>query len=270
MMKAGPFFAAAVTVVSLVIGQSPAAAQTEDPFAPFLGIWSGVFTTQDNEFWGFEDFTCFPGCSLAAYEQTIGVLSDPANDQLPFGAIMGMSGEFAVEHLKSILTPIGQQIQQANTGDNDPKLYCQPYGFVREVTNPLPMQITRDGDILLFRYEEWSLLRPVYTDGRPRPQYMTPTMLGHSVARIEDGALVIETSGVLPDRFSDFSQGGYTGALTAEERYTIHENPRRLELTLTLTDPVVLTEPHVMTKTWLYTPDVELVQDVCSEYPGKF
>jgi hypothetical protein len=99
---------------------------------------------------------------------------------------------------------------------------------------------------------------------------MTPTMLGHSVARIEDGALVIETSGVLADRFSDFSQGGYTGALTAVERYTLHEDPRRLELTLTLTDPIVLTEPHVMTKTWLYTPDVELVQDFCSEYPGKF
>lgn len=262
--------AGSVTVIALLIGQSPASAQSEDPFAPFLGTWSGVFTTQDSEFWGFEDFTCFPGCSLAAYEQTIRVLSDPANDELPFGAIMGMSGEFAAEHLTSILTPIGRQIQQANTGENDPKLYCQPYGFVRQVTNPLPMQITHDGDILLFRYEEWSLLRPVYTDGRPRSQYMTPTMLGHSVARIEDGVLVIETSGVLADRFSDFSQGGYTGALTAVERYTLHEDPRRLELTLTLTDPIVLTEPHVMTKTWLYTPDVELVQDFCSEYPGKF
>jgi hypothetical protein len=99
---------------------------------------------------------------------------------------------------------------------------------------------------------------------------MTPTLLGHSVGRIEDGALIIEPSGVVPDRISDFTRGGYTSALTAVERYTIHEDPRRLELTLTLTDPVVLTEPHAMTKTWLYTPDVDLVQDVCSEYPGKF
>ena len=39
-----------------------ASAQTEDSLEPFLGIWSGVFTTQENEFWGVEDFNCFVGC----------------------------------------------------------------------------------------------------------------------------------------------------------------------------------------------------------------
>ena len=183
---------------------------------------------------------------------------------------MGMTGEFANDHLDSILTPIGRQIKQANTLDNDPKLYCQPYGFVREVMNPLPIHITRDGDNLLVRYEEYSLLRPIYMDGSQRPQYMTPSMLGHSVGRIENGELVVETTGMLADRFSDATQGGYTSALTAVERYTVLENPRRLELILTLEDPIILTEPHVMTKTWLYTPDVELVQDSCGDYPGKF
>ncbi|MGD2167787.1 MAG: hypothetical protein PVF63_06735 [Gammaproteobacteria bacterium] len=269
-MKQSVIRGAGVGCLALVIAGSPVFAQSEDPFAAFLGTWSGVFTTQDSDFWGLEDFTCFPGCSRAGYEQTIGVLSDPANDDLPFGAIMGMSGQFANEHLQTVLTPIGRQIQQANTNENDPKLYCQPYGYVRQVTNPLPMRITRDGDQLLFRYEEWSLLRAAYTDGRPRPQYMTPTMLGHAVARIEDGAMIIETTGVLPDRISDFTQGGYTGALTGIERYTVHDDPRRLELELTLTDPIVFTEPYVMTKTWLYTPDVELVQDSCGDYPGKF
>jgi hypothetical protein len=33
---------------------------------------------------------------------------------------------------------------------------------------------------------------------------------------------------------------------------------------------LILTEPYVVTKTWLYTPDVELVQDRCAERPGKF
>jgi hypothetical protein len=249
---------------------SPAYAQDADPFAPFLGTWSGVFTTQESDFWGLEDFTCFPGCSLAAYEQTIDVLSDPANDALPFGAIMGMSARFSIEHLQSVLTPVGRQIQQANTAENDPKLYCQPYGYVRQVTNPLPMTITREDDHLLFIYEEWSRMRPAYTDGRPRPEYMTPSMLGHSVARVENGVMIIESSGILADRLSDFTQGGYTGELRGVERYTVHENPRRLELELILTDPAVFTEPYRMTKTWLYTPDVELVQDTCGDYPGRF
>ena len=60
-----PFRSLAVMLVVAGVPQLPAVAQTDDPFAAFLGIWSGVFTTQDHEFWGFEDFTCFPGCSLA-------------------------------------------------------------------------------------------------------------------------------------------------------------------------------------------------------------
>jgi len=169
-----------------------------------------------------------------------------------------------------MLTPLGKQVRAANKPENDPKfLNCQPYGFVREVTNPLPMRISRDGEHLLVRYEEWSLLRPIYMDGRAQPTHSTPSLLGHSVGRVENGALIVETTRVTPDLISDSSQAGHSGELTAVERYTVHDNPRRLEVTLTLTDPVTFTKPLVVTKTWLYTPDVELVQDTCSQQPGK-
>jgi hypothetical protein len=49
----------------------------------------------------------------------------------------------------------------------------------------------------------------------------------------------------------------------------VHDNPRRLELTFALTDPAMFTKSLVVTKTWLYTPDVEIVQDTCSQQPGK-
>ena len=169
-----------------------------------------------------------------------------------------------------MLTPLGRQVRAANQPENDPKfLNCQPYGFVREVTNPLPMQISRDGEHLLVRYEEWSLLRPIYMDGRPQPTHRTPSLLGHSVGRVENGALIVETTRMTPDLLSDETQVGHSGELTAVERYTVRQNPHRLELTLTLTDPVTFTKPVVMTKTWLYTPGVELVQDTCSQQPGK-
>jgi hypothetical protein len=31
----------------------------------------------------------------------------------------------------------------------------------------------------------------------------------------------------------------------------------------------MFTEPLVITKTWLATPDIELVQDTCNQQPGK-
>lgn len=242
----------------------------DDPLAPFLGTWSGVFTTQDNEFWGLEDWACFAGCSARAREDLIAMIDDPANDEVPADALMGQSWGAAAEHMATILTPEGRLVQGENTGENDPKLHCQPYGFVREVTNPLPITISREGDHLLFRYEEWSQLRTVYMDGRAHPEHRTPTMLGHAVGRVEDGVLIIETARVTPDRISDFTNAGYSTELTGVERYTVHDNPRRLELELTVEDPVMLTEPYEIVKTWLATPDVELVQDVCSELPGQF
>lgn len=240
------------------------------PFAPFLGTWSGVFTTQDNEFWGLEDWVCFAGCPPEAREHMAALLDDPANDERPVRDLMGESWGFGAQALTALLTPEGLAVQQENTPTNDPKLHCQPYGFVREVTNPLPIVIQLDGDTLLFRYEEWSLLRTVYLDGRPHPEHQTPTLLGHAVGRIEDGALVIETARVTPGWISDFTQAGYSAELTGVERYTVHDNPRRLELELTIVDPVTLTGPHKLVKTWLATPDVELVHDMCSELPGKF
>lgn len=247
-----------------------AAGQAANSVEPFLGTWSGVFTTQEHEYWTFADIQCFVGCTQDFYDGLTKLLADPANDALPAMALSGQANAASLAVLDAMLTPVGKQVRAANLPENDPKfLNCQPYGFVREVTNPLPMQITRDGNDLRVRYEEWSLLRPIYMDGRAHPTHNTPSLLGHSVGRVENGALIVETKRVTPDLISDTSQAGHSGELTAVERYTVRQNPHRLELTLTLTDPVTFTKPLVVTKTWLYTPDVEIVQDTCSQQPGK-
>jgi hypothetical protein len=247
-----------------------AAAQTADPVAPFLGTWSGVFTTQSNDYWTFADIQCFVGCPLDFYDELGALLADPANDETPAMALSARASAASLARLDAILTPLGKQVRDANKPEDDPKFVnCQPYGFVREVTNPLPMQIRRDGDHLVVRYEEWSLLRNIYLDGRAHPTHATPTLLGHSVGRVEDGTLTVETRNVTPDRISDATQAGHSGELTAVERYVVRDDPRRLELTLTLMDPVMFTAPLVITKTWLYTPDVEIVQDTCSQQPGR-
>lgn len=245
-------------------------AQSGSSLEPFLGTWSGVFTTQDNEFWNVEDLGCFAGCGRDGYEYLASLLDDPANDERPVAELMAEASAFTVESFSANLKPPAKLIQQENTFANDPKLHCQPYGFVRQVTNPLPIRLRLLGDHLLIEYEEWSLLRTVYMDGRDHPEYRSPSLLGHSIGRIENGSLIIETARVTPDRVSDESQAGHSGQLTGVERYTVHDNPRRLELELTVEDPATFTEPYVVTKTWLSTPDVELLQDSCGDLPGVF
>lgn len=245
-------------------------AQAADPAAPFLGTWSGVFTTQSNEYWTFADVQCFVGCPRDFYNHLSALLADPANDEIPAMALSAQAAAASLAVLDTLLTPVGKEVRAANRPEDDPKFVnCQPYGFVRQATNPLPLQIRRDGDHLVVRYEEWSLFRNIYLDGRAHPAHKTPSLLGYSVGRVEDGALIVETKGVTPDLISDASLAGHSGELTAVERYTVHENPRRLELTLTLRDPVMFTAPWVVTKTWLYTPEAEIVQDTCAQQPGR-
>ena len=77
-----------------------ASAQTADPVAPFVGTWSGVFTTQENEYWTFADIQCFVGCAQDFYDHLSKLLADPANDDTPAFALSGESSAASVDASK--------------------------------------------------------------------------------------------------------------------------------------------------------------------------
>jgi hypothetical protein len=258
---------ASATLAACAPGGSPPA-----PPPDFTGVWSGAFTTQDSGYWELEDLTaCFPGCSPAARAYYASVIEDPANDAKPVQALWGMATAFMREELAKKSTPEGLAIQAANTEANDPNFRCVPYGLARAAVNPLPIEIRRDGENLTIVYEEWNQSRTIYMDGSAEPANLAPTRLGYSVGRYDGDALVIETTAVEANLYYDFqSGGGHSAGATFVERYTMADDPRRLELTMTITDPATLLEPHVIEKTWLATPEIALVEDRCGDVPGKF
>jgi hypothetical protein len=234
------------------------------------GTWSGVMTTRDNDFWRVEHWACFNGCTDQAVAHIRQLLDDPANDKIPVEALLGMTWGFSRQEMKPRLTEPSLEIFDAINDETDPTLNCEPYGFAREVVNALPIKIRRDGDNLVIDYEEWSETRTIHMDGRDHPQDPTPTMMGHSVGHFEGDTLVVDTVGLKPDIFyPQWSGGGYSEQAHAVERYTVAENPRRLELTVTIDDPKMLREPYTFSKVWLYTPDLELVHDSCKDYPTR-
>jgi hypothetical protein len=251
----------------MLAGRSLAAASQR-----FEGVWSGVFTTQGNAFWQVEDFGCFAGCTPGSYAYLVKLLDDPANDDKSSQELMGLSYAFMRKELASKSTPAGLALQKKNTPTNDPTLLCKPYGLVREAVDPLPISIRNEGRNLVIDYEEWNETRTIHMDGGgPPASSAKATPLGYSVGRYEGDTLVIETTHISPDIYFSFESGGaYSGQTRVVERYTVLDNPRRLSLKMTVTDPVTLREPQVIVKTWLWTPDVKLVKDRCKDVPGKF
>ena len=94
--------------------------------------------------------------------------------------------------------------------------------------------------------------------------------MGHSIGRYEGDALVVDTVAIQGDIFYSFiTSGGYADGAHATERYTIQDNPRRMNVEITIEDPVMLREPYTVSKTWLYTPDAALIADSCEDYPTR-
>lgn len=255
-MQQRMFLCAAALAVSPVT-----AAESERP--DFSGVWSGYLTTDQHPFWRIEDLVCFPGCPSVVRERIIEVTRNggPSPDQ------QAEDAAFLLEYQLGIATPEGRSRLLAAPTEEDLATYCEPYGVLREALNPLPMQIFDNGTTLEFKYEEWSLNRTVYLSDAPLPE--EPSPLGHSIGHFENDTLVIETSALTGDYYP-LRQGSYSDAATIVERYSIEEEPRRLLLMLTITDPVTLTSPYSWSKTWLFTPEVELIEDSCEDIPGEF
>lgn len=260
-----PIFATAVAFVLCLEG-----VQAQGTHPDFTGIWSGNFTTKDNEFWQLEDFTlCFAGCTPTSRQHFASLIDDPANDDQSVQELLGQMDGFVRQELAEKSTPEGLALQETNTMANDPTLQCKPYGIVRAAANPLTMAIRQDGEHLIIEYEEWNQSRTIYMDGRDHPIRLTPTPLGHSVGWFDGDELIIDSAGIEADIYFSFqSGGGYSDQASVIERYTIRDNPQHLVLEMTVTDPVTLVEPHVIEKIWLSTPDVEMVEDSCGDVAG--
>jgi hypothetical protein len=262
---------ALVLVISSCVA-SDAFAQNDT--AEFEGVWSGWLTTQEHPAWQVEDYLCFVGCPKVSYEHLTTLLDNPANDARPLNELTGETRDFITAYLRERSTPDGIALMDGNSEANDTNLDCHPYDFVRAATNPLPFQISRDGATLVLNYEEWNRVRTVYLDGRAFPETLEPSSLGYSVGRVEDGALVIETRGLVASTYPPITinaAGGHSEQLRGIERYTVAPGDTAvLTLELTLEDPGTLTEPYVYYKRWIATPEIELLTDSCSDKPGVF
>ncbi len=86
--------------------------------------------------------------------------------------------------------------------------------------------------------------RHLYLDGRPHPSLAswTPTNQGHSVARYEQGDLIVETRGIVAGNVT--AGGRRTPETTMTERFHLSPGGQRLTITYTWTDPKIYMKPH--------------------------
>lgn len=103
--------------------------------------------------------------------------------------------------------------------------------------------MTQSADKVLIT-REGAGARYLYLDGRPHPNLAswTPTNQGHSVARYEQGDLLVETVGINAGNVT--AGGRRTPETKLTERFHLSQNGQRLTITYTWTDPKIYVKPH--------------------------
>ncbi len=141
---------------------------------------------------------------------------------------------------------------------------CSPKGMPNIMEQPNPMQFVDQGDEILLRMEEYDTVRVISMRPTSADEPLPPSILGRSVGHWDGATLVVDTDRI---SWTYFNQRGLrqSEAIELVERFTPSENGARLDYELTITDPVLFTEPAVLTKSWVWVPGDEVLPFDCTE-----
>lgn len=150
---------------------------------------------------------------------------------------------------------------------DDPQVFCDTPGLIRQAgQTPHSIRITQHEDRVSFEYEEYGIDQDVYfASATPEPG--VKTHFGNSVARYEDGALVVETVNLLSElivgaghRLSDQA--------TVVQTYTRVDEPgysSLLKIKTIATDPLYLDDEFELVNIKIAFADYDFIENGCIE-----
>ncbi|NKB35655.1 MAG: hypothetical protein GKR93_00610 [Gammaproteobacteria bacterium] len=262
----------ALTTYSVATG----AHTTREKNPDLNGLWANALLTPEDERWRIEDIACArTGCSLAGFIYLQSLLNDEKNAERSVKELFFDMRDYEKEFNKDMLTPLGLKKQAEYKPSDGAALDCKPDGdsLRHQITAPVPMHIEQLEDRIIIRYEYWNAVRTVYLDGRSYPEGTPATRLGHSLGRYEGQTLIIETTNVIPNVTGVPGGGAFAPSADTKfvERYTLNPEDNRLDLELTIVDPVHFRKPYGNQRSYLPAPsDWELDEFVCEAITGEY
>ncbi len=141
--------------------------------------------------------------------------------------------------------PSGPSVRQVPAATaNDPVDQCDPIGYPRMQLYELrTIELVQSTNQVIYLNQFYGNFRVIWTDGRELPKDPDPRWNGYSVGKwVDDYTFVVETVGLNPKTWLDHAGRPHSDQLHVEERFhrIDHDN---MELTVTITDPKMYTEP---------------------------
>ena len=156
-----------------------------------------------------------------------------------------------------------QQWESYDAEQGDYAGACLPFGLLRSVGGPHPIQIIQNDKYISMNYEQNSWFHVTPIDGRPHPKNPDATWFGNSVGKWDGDTLVIDTIA-----FNGKTKVDTIGHPVSDQLHTIERFTRpdlgHIAYTLTIDDPKAYTKPWTTVRNWYLRPDWEIM-----EYSGE-
>jgi hypothetical protein len=160
-----------------------------------------------------------------------------------------------------------QKVENFSESDN-PFNRCIITGPPRAMLTLPKFQWFNDGNVITIDRDLWPEKRVIHLD--PETLATQSSAFGHSVGWFENDELHVRSDHFTSEPWALFWGLDSSEQLTLRERYWLSEDGLRLNVEMTISDPVMLLEPVVLTHQWKKVPDTPLTHAECSEDNANF
>ncbi len=148
---------------------------------------------------------------------------------------------------------------------DDPVLkLCLPPGTPRIYLQPFPFQIVQTPKEILMLFEYDHTIRQIFMDGRPHPEDLTPTYMGHSIGKWEDNTLVVDTVGFNERTWLDRDGHPHSDQLHVIERFHRTDSDN-MTIDITMEDPKALVKPWISQLNFQLRPGWDIMELACTD-----
>ena len=236
--------------------------------------FSGVWQAMNEAHWDLQAHAARPGIVTQQGVYPYEYARVPAAPVLALGAAGGVPGSLGVvaDDGEVPYTPEAAAIKRANAEnwiDRDPELKCYLPGIPRAMYMPYPFQIVQGTTKIQMAFEFSNAARTIHLDTVDPPP--DDTYMGHSVARWDGDALVVEVTNFNGETWFDRAGNFHSEALHLTERFTPISRDA-IQYDVTIEDPKTFTRPWRISMP-LYRrleANIELLEYRCIEFVEEF
>lgn len=140
---------------------------------------------------------------------------------------------------------------------------CLPFGLIRSINSPDPLQIMQSTSYMAELFEQNTWFHVFHTDGRKHLDGV-PTWFGDTVGHWEGDTLVIETNNFNGKTRLDTNGHPHSDAIVVTERWT-RRDMGHIDYEIKIHDPKAFTEDWKNIRVFTLNPAQEIMEYSCEE-----